>query len=200
MIHKVPVNIPLDKICVKTGILCPRCQRIMDSGKYDEIDLEVMRALVSIEQRIDDSQLEYVKSYLFGNKLVVLVKTNRGELPRDLGKHIEAALDNPRIRSVIVIPTDEDPQRLVEYVIRPYKVIDMKRVYLPDGSETVTIIVPLDAAPKLSGEIADLVKKYLERKLSAEIFFEFIKKNSTEEKRHGLGLKKPDLKRILGEL
>ena len=197
---KLPVNIPLDKICVKTGVLCPRCQRIMDSGRYDEIDLEVMRALVSIEQRVEGSELEYVKSYLFGNKLVVLVKTNRGELPKDLGKHIEAALDNPRIGNVIVIPTDEDPQRLVEYVIRPYKIIDMKRVYLPDGSETVTILVPLNAAPKLSGEIADLVKKYLERKLSAEILFEFVEKSPTEEKRQGLGLKKPDLKRILGDL
>ena len=71
-----------------------------------------------------------------------------------------AALDKPRIKKVIVMPTNEDPKSLLEYIIRPYKVIDMSRYYLPDGSEAVTIKIPRDAAVKLVGELEELVKKY----------------------------------------
>ncbi len=193
----MPVDIPLDKICVKTGVLCPRCQRIMDSGIYNDLDLEVMRALISIESRIKPN-IKYLKSYLFNDKLVILVKSNRGELPADLGKLVEAALDNPRIKKVIIMPTDEDPKSLLEYIIRPYKVIDMTRSYLPDGSEAVTIKIPREAAVKLVGEISDLVRRYLEEKLNAHVYFDFV--DISKQEGESFRVSKPDLRRLLRDL
>ncbi len=193
----MPVDIPLDKICVKTGVLCPRCQRIMDSGIYNDLDLEVMRALISIESRIKPD-IKYLKSYLFNDKLVILVKSNRGELPADLGKLVEAALDNPRIKKVIIMPTDEDPKSLLEYIIRPYEVIDMTRSYLPDGSEAVTIKIPREAAVKLVGEISDLVRRYLEEKLNAHVYFDFV--DISKQKGESFRVSKPDLRRLLQDL
>jgi predicted nucleic acid-binding Zn-ribbon protein len=49
------LRIPLDTICVKTGILCPSCQRKVDEGEVQEFEVEILRNLLELENEIKEA-------------------------------------------------------------------------------------------------------------------------------------------------
>ncbi len=195
----MPVEIPLDKICVRSGILCPRCQSLVDSGVYDDLDLRVMRALLSLENRLSSVKIKYVKSKLKDNKLLIFIESDSiDSIPVWLGREILAYLDDPRIKSVLIVPKFDDPQELLEYVIRPYKVLGVRRAYLPDGSLVVTLTLPRKAREKLEQSgLLGVILELLRKKYKGEVLIEYAEETPIEEK---ISINKQDIKKLLSKL
>ena len=170
----MPVEIPLDRICVRTGVLCPRCQSLVDRGLYDDLDIRVMRALLGIEKRLGDVRIKYVKARRLGTRLIVVVEAPDGSLPSWLGRELQMALDDPSITSVIVLPHGGGVQKLVESAVRPYRVVDVSLYYLPDGKEYYIVKLPSSARGRVNSELLRVVEELAEKWYGAGIMIEYV--------------------------
>lgn len=194
----VPVEIPLDKICVRSGILCPRCQSLIDRGVYDSVDVSVMRALLDVEDRLGGVSVRFVKSRVVDGVLVVVVETRGGSVPVWLGEEIRKRVDLDGVRDVLVVEGGRDPLALLERLISPFKVLAVNKSYLPDGSVAVVLKLPAGARRLLAekGAAARVVLDMLREKYSGEIYIEYEEQGETGS----VKLSKPDLKKLLGGL
>ncbi len=176
------MEIPLDRICVRTGVLCPRCQRLVDEGVYNELDVEVMRAFLRIEKKLGDRTLRYVKTQRLDHKLVVLVDTPDGILPSWLGKELQAALDREDVTAVIVLPhTGGDIKKLIEYAVRPYRIIDITRVYSLDGSIDYVVKLPAKARGRLDPGVLAIVLELVQKRFGGRLYIEYVDVEEREE-------------------
>jgi transcription antitermination factor NusA-like protein len=128
---------PLDRICIKSGVYCPHCQQKIEGGIVDRSELDVLRTLVTLEDKLKFLKKgEYVRSVQLSNDIYVFVKdgfepaelsTLEHELSRELGK---------RVRVIEYVP---DSRRLIEQIFYPAQIAGINRVWLPDGSEILNI-------------------------------------------------------------
>ena len=84
------MKIPLDYVCVKTGVLCPRCQRLVNTGVVKEYEVNVMKVLLDLEEKYDFRFLKdatYVTSMKTNGMLVLIIEANNPSIhPRILGR------------------------------------------------------------------------------------------------------------------
>ena len=137
------VKIPLDYICVKSGILCPRCQFLVDSGRVKEYEVDVMKALIELEESgvryLKDA--EYHKSYREDNILVIVLSFKQKIPPHELGKLSRMLSSKLNIR-VKVVPKSNDVRQLATLILHPARILGINTVWLPDGSTHYVIRVP----------------------------------------------------------
>ncbi len=195
----VPVEIPLDKICVKTGVLCPRCQSLVDSGAYNDLDVKVMKALVEIERKYRTTWLRFVKAYQIDDIVYVLLESRPG-VPASLGADIRRHLDVEGVERVLVVEYRSDKRRLVEEVIAPYRVLGMEEAFLPDGGEVVIVKVPVEAKKLLNSIKGKYILKLAEKLLGKQVYIEFVESSQTILKPEWLGIKKQDVRGLLDKL
>lgn len=128
---------PLDKVCIKSGILCPRCQRLIDSGKVDKHEIPVMKTLIELEEKYKElRQGSYVKAYKSNNLMIVLVQgiTDQKVLER-VSKEVGQKIGS----RVKIIEKTGDLRRLIEQVIYPATLLGVNTLWLPDGTEQVVV-------------------------------------------------------------
>lgn len=132
------MRIPLDHVCVKTGVLCPRCERLVSLGEVAAFEVDVMRGLLELEEKVDFRFLKearYVKSLEENNMLVLVI-----ELP-DLNMHprvlarLGRALSEKIKRKVRVINvTSGNLRTIAAQLMHPARVIGVNTLWLPDGT------------------------------------------------------------------
>ncbi len=137
----VSVQIPLDYVCVKSGVLCPRCQGLIDSGAVDEREVPIMKALIELEESEGMQILKkatYYKAYFVDNDMVIIVM--------DLGvgtsvpvfsryaREIEQKLREKLGMKVKIIPKASDVRGLATHLLYPARVLGVNTLWLPDGS------------------------------------------------------------------
>jgi transcription antitermination factor NusA-like protein len=130
---------PLDRICIKSGVFCSHCQQKIESEVVERGELEVLKALVNLEDKLKFLRRgEYVKSILVGDDVYLFVKngfdstelnTLEQELSRELGRRVR------------VVEYTHDLRSLVEQILYPATIIGINRVWLPDGTEILSVRV-----------------------------------------------------------
>ncbi|MCY0868878.1 MAG: hypothetical protein OWQ48_06620 [Desulfurococcus sp.] len=66
---------PLDRICVKSGVLCPSCQRKVEEGVVREDEIPVMRVLMDLEEKLKFLRKgSYSKTYRLRDRLIVMIR------------------------------------------------------------------------------------------------------------------------------
>ncbi len=131
---------PLDRICVKSGILCPNCQRKVDTGIVGKYEIPIMKALMELEDEMKELRKgEYVKAYEADNMVVIIVKgfDDYEELEK-----ISKRLSGKLRKKVKLVNMVGDRKRLVEQVIAPATLLGLNTLWLPDGREEVIVRVP----------------------------------------------------------
>ncbi|MCC6054991.1 MAG: transcription elongation factor [Thermosphaera sp.] len=131
---------PLDRICIKSGVYCPSCQRKIESGVVSEVDLRVLRELVVLEDKLKFLKKgEYVKSIDSGSEVVVLVK---GGFEQVELVQLERELSSTLGRKVRVVEYVSDSRKLIEQLIVPASLLGVNKVWLPTGEEVISIRIP----------------------------------------------------------
>ncbi len=140
------MKIPLDHLCVRSGVLCPRCESLVRSGIVTELDVEVMRLLLKAEGMPDFRFLrdsEYVRSANLGSVLVVQISMPPNAVDSrallKLSRHLEGQL-NVRVR--VVDARNSSAKDLVRNVIQPARVLGVNTLWLPDGSMEYVVRIP----------------------------------------------------------
>ena len=128
---------PLDKICVKSGVFCQSCQRKIESEAMTEEDIEVMRALINLEEKLKFLKKgEYMRSMNLGDELVVLIRN--GFEVAELTT-LERELSNIVGKKVKVVEYTNDLKRLIEQIIAPASLLGVNKIWLPTGEEVISV-------------------------------------------------------------
>ncbi len=147
------VKIPLDYVCVKSGVLCPRCQALVDSGEVDEREVDVMKLLIELEEKPEFRSLqkaEYVKTYFIDN-LAIIVLNFRGQqnIPVSrIGRELSAKL-NKRIR---IVNKSGDLKNMALQLVYPARILGINTLWLPDGTRQHIVRIPRYDVRRLPAE------------------------------------------------
>jgi len=142
------VKIPLDYICVRTGVLCPRCRRLVESGAVSEFEINVMKNLIELEENDPEfrqflNDFTYIKAYKYGDALLILgefVSKQDQRILQRLAKALGEKLDM-KVR-IVSVASKKDIKSLVSQLIFPARVLGVNIIWLPDGSHQYIIRIP----------------------------------------------------------
>jgi transcription antitermination factor NusA-like protein len=130
------VKIPLDHICVKTGVLCPRCQSLVDSGKVDRKEIPVMKTLIELEENNKEfrflKNIKYVKTIWIDNLAVLIIKSSSSN-PHQLKKLAKTLSERLNTRFQVIEQT-KDLKKLASQLLSPARVMGVNMIWLPDGT------------------------------------------------------------------
>jgi len=157
----------LDSFCVKSGILCQRCEDKVRKGQVTDLDLKVIRILSELEKEY--TVLEDVffhKAVETDGTLAILVdKRDMGKVLSFGGKMIKH-LGDKMGRRIKVLGRGGDARQLLEDLFSPFSILTINTIWLPDGSTETKVIlngrrpnhmpVDLDMAKKLAMELQGL--------------------------------------------
>jgi len=140
------LKIPLDYLCVKTGVLCPRCQRLVDTGVVKDYEVPVMRALLELEERPDFKYLKdsvYVKAIKLNDIMILIVEVRDPNVkPKDLGRLGRVLSNKLSIKVRVVNEVGGDIRQLAKQLIYPARVAGVNTLWLPDGSVEHIVRIP----------------------------------------------------------
>jgi transcription antitermination factor NusA-like protein len=154
----------LDAFCVKSGILCQKCQEKIERGQITDLDLKIIRTLSEFEKSFPALQdLQYHKSVESGDTLAVLVdRRDVSKLLSSGGKIVKALGEEYGLR-VKVIGFGGDARQFLEDLFSPLSILTINTIWIPDGSTETKVIltgrppkrmpVDLDVAKKLALEL-----------------------------------------------
>ena len=125
----------MDVICVKTGLLCPRCQALVDSGQVSKDEIPVMKSLVELEENQGQRLLKnakYKKSIWLRRMLVIVLSLPNAGLPEL--KRLSRQLSDAMGTRVQVVSFTRDVKMLAAQLVAPARVLGVNMVWLPDGT------------------------------------------------------------------
>jgi len=128
--------------CLKSGILCSKCQEKVRSGEVTELDLKVARLLFSLESTYPLLQdVYFYKSIEASNLLVVIV--GKGDIARILsyGGKIIKEVGKETGKSIRVLESGVDDRKFLEDLFAPLNIVTINTIWLPDGSTETRVIL-----------------------------------------------------------
>ena len=134
------VKIPFCEFCVKTRVLCQKCQSLIDSGRYSWLDVEVSEALLKVGRKINLADVEYVKSYEVDDFIVILMK-NTKKIPRGAFMQLEKELSSILGKTVRVVEHGSINE-VIAQLVSPAKLLTISTSWLPDGTTETVVKIP----------------------------------------------------------
>jgi transcription antitermination factor NusA-like protein len=154
----------LDAFCVKSGILCRRCEEKLEKGQITELDLKVIQRMVELEK--DHPVLQDVtfhRAVEANGVLAVLV--DKKDMPRLLGGGAKIVKDLGETfgKRIKLISYGGDDREFLEDLFSPLSILTINTVWIPDGSTETKVIltgrqprnmpVDLDKVRKIAQEL-----------------------------------------------
>lgn len=133
---------PLCDFCLRSGVLCPRCQEKVRSGEIGETDVEVAKLLLSLQDRYPSLQkISFYKAHKADGVLAILVAT--GDLPHLLGYGGKILRDIAQKTggNVRILEKGGDFRKFIEDLLAPVNVVSLNTIWLPDGTTETKIII-----------------------------------------------------------
>ena len=132
----------LCNFCLKSGILCSKCQGKLKSGEVSETDFNIARLLLSLEEKYPSLQdVHFHKAVEANDVLAILVK--RGDVPRLLGYggKIIKALGEETGKTIRVLEHGVDDRKFLEDLFVPLSILTINTIWLPDGTTETRVIL-----------------------------------------------------------
>ena len=154
----------LDAFCVKSGILCRRCEEKLEKGLVSELDLKVIQRIVELEK--DNPILQdvtYHRSVEADGVMAVLV--DKKDMPKLLGggAKVVRELSETFGKRVKLLSYGGDDREFLEDLFSPLSILTINTIWIPDGSTETKVIltgrrprnmpVDLDKARKIAEEL-----------------------------------------------
>jgi len=140
--QQMPKMVSVCHFCLKSGILCAKCQAKLKSGEVSKIDLEIGRLLMSLEGSYPPLQEVYFhKAVETDGVLAVIV--GRGDVAKLLsyGGKILRAIGEKTGKNVRVLEYGVDERKFLEDLFAPMNILTINTIWLPDGSQETRVIL-----------------------------------------------------------
>lgn len=166
------------KICtvdLKSGILCPKCEKRVKSGEISKLDLEVARTLLNMEGKYPALQKVFFhKAIESGNTLVILV--SKGDVQKILsygGRILKEIAERTKKKKIRILASNEETRRFLEDLFAPASILTINKIWLPDGSTETKVVIPKKDEKKIPINI-DALKELAKsiRNITLRIEFE----------------------------
>jgi transcription antitermination factor NusA-like protein len=132
----------LDAFCVKSGILCRRCEEKLQKGLITQLDLKVIERIVELEKDHPVLQdVTYHRSVEAADMMAILV--DKKDLPRLLGggAKVVKELSQSFGKRVKLIGFGGDDRAFLEDLFSPLSIFTINTVWIPDGSTETKVIL-----------------------------------------------------------
>jgi len=136
------VKTELCQFCLRSGILCPKCKKKLEKGEVSNLDLEVGRLLMSMEEEYPPLQNVYFHKSVESNG-VLAIFVGPGDIAKILsyGGKIIKSLEQKTKKTIRVLETISDERKFLEDLFAPMTVLTINRIWLPDGSTETRVIL-----------------------------------------------------------
>jgi len=163
----------LDAFCVKSGILCRRCEEKLEKGQVTELDLKVIQKMVEMEKEnpvLED--VTYHRAVQADEMMVILV--DKRDMPRLLsgGAKVVKDLGETFGKRVKLISYGGDDREVLEDLFSPLSILTINTVWIPDGS-TETKVILTGRKPKKMPVDPDIVRKIAQELKGMTLRIEF---------------------------
>jgi transcription antitermination factor NusA-like protein len=138
----MPKLMEVCRFCLKSGILCPKCQSKLVMGEISKTDIEVGRLLISLECTYPSLQgVSLHKAVEVDHVLALIV--GKGEVPQLLshGGRIVKAIGEKTGKKVRLLEYGVDERKFLEDLFAPLRIIAINTIWLPDGSQETRVVV-----------------------------------------------------------
>ncbi|MGA3296440.1 MAG: hypothetical protein ABSD41_03210 [Candidatus Bathyarchaeia archaeon] len=132
----------LDAFCVKSGILCRRCEEKLQKGLITQLDLKVIQKFVELEKEYPVLQdVTYHRSVEAADMMAVLV--DKKDLPRLLGggAKVVKELSQSFGKRVKLISFGGDDRAFLEDLFSPLSIFTINTIWIPDGTTETKVIL-----------------------------------------------------------
>jgi transcription antitermination factor NusA-like protein len=149
----------LDAFCVKSGILCRRCEEKLEKGQITELDLKVIQRMVELEKEYPVLQdVTYHRSVEADGMMAVLV--DKRDVPKLLsgGAKVVKDLGDMFGKRVKLISYGGDDREFLEDLFSPLSILTINTIWIPDGS-TETKVILTGRQPRKMPVDLDMVKR-----------------------------------------
>jgi transcription antitermination factor NusA-like protein len=132
----------LDAFCVKSGILCRRCEEKLAKGQITALDLKVIQKMVELEKAnpvLED--VTYHRAVEADDMMAILV--DKRDLPRLLGGGARVVRDLGETfgKRVKLISYGGDDREFLEDLFSPLSILTINTIWIPDGSTETKVIL-----------------------------------------------------------
>jgi hypothetical protein len=187
------IELPLDKICLRSGILCESCQRKIEEGLVRAEELDVLRALAAIESSLSGFRGRYVGSLRVGGTVVVLIDSEHWA-PRRLKRELSSRLKAPG--GVLVAKYSRDLVETINSIIEPSRIVGADEIYAPDGL-TYKVLKADKRDSRLISRLEPVLREVARRLYNKEILIEY---TADRDRRPRVSVEKSDIKKSLEKL
>ena len=155
----------LCNFCLKSGILCSKCQTKVKSGQISETYLEIARLILSLEEKYPPLQEVYFHNAVEADDVLALI-VGRGDVARLLGfgGKIIKAIGEKTGKTIRILEHSVDDRKFIEDLLAPLAVLTINTIWLPDGTTETRVILrrrgrrPLPIDVKAMKQIAKKVR------------------------------------------
>jgi len=138
----MPKMVNVCHFCLKSGILCSKCQTKLKQGEISQTDLEIGRLLLSLESQHPPLQeINFHKAVETDGVLALIV--GKGDVAKLLstGGKVLRAIGEKTGRSVKILEAGVDERKFLEDLFAPINIITINTIWLPDGSQETRVIL-----------------------------------------------------------
>jgi transcription antitermination factor NusA-like protein len=138
----MPKMVNVCNFCLKSGILCPKCQTKLKLGEISKTDLEIGRLLLSLEGSYPPLQDVYFHKAVETDSVLALL-VGRGDVAKLLGfgGKILRAIGEKTGKNVRILEHGVDDRKFLEDLFAPLNIITINTIWLPDGSQETRVIL-----------------------------------------------------------
>jgi len=156
------VKTPLCSFCIKSGILCQKCQKKIESGQIGERDIRIAKLLMKLEEKYPVLQKTrfYNAHEVDGVLAIVVGRGNLGSFFENNGKILREVAQHTGKR-VRVIEKHGDTRKFLEDLFAPVNITTINKIWLPDGTTETRVI--LSGRPRRLPMKSRVLKKLAKR-------------------------------------
>lgn len=138
----MPKMVNVCHFCLKSGILCSKCQAKLRQGEISQTDLDIGRLLLSLEDSYPPLQeISFHKAVETDGVLALIV--GKGDVARLLssGGKVLRTIGDKTGKNVKVLEAGVDERKFLEDLFAPLNIITINTIWLPDGSQETRVIL-----------------------------------------------------------
>lgn len=136
------MHLPICSFDAKSGILCPKCDSKLKSGKLSKADIEISKKLSLLGDKIPELEKASLIHGLDVNGDLVLVVGKGGHDLLRKNQQVFRLLENELKNKVWIVESDSSSRKILEELFFPIKILMVNVVWLPDGSKLTKLVVP----------------------------------------------------------
>jgi len=149
----------LDNFCVKSGILCSRCEEKVKTGKISDLDVKIIRTLTELEKENPPLQdVTFHKAVEAGDLMALMVDRKGMGTFLSSGARLAKTLGDRVGKRIRVLGFGGDERDFLEELFIPFAILTINTIWLPDGSRETKVILT-GRRPRHSRVDFEVVKK-----------------------------------------